>query len=257
MDVGRREQLATLQVLKMTYQPLVKFLTTSGAGSRRKMSEAIKTGRVAVNGVVAASFVQPVKVGTDSVSLDGKDIAYKTGEKVYLMVNKPKGILSTTRGERGEKTVMDILPRKYRETQVYPVGRLDKESTGLMLLSNDGDFTYQLTHPKFERQKEYLVEIDGSLTREEKMQLEKGLDLGDGRTSPARVEAAKAASFNYSITIHEGKKRQIRRMFAALGHTVLELKRIRIDVLTVDGLSAGDTRELTPKEIQSVKKGMV
>lgn len=241
----------------MTDQPLIKFLTTSGAGSRRKMTEAIKTGRVAVNGEVAESFVQPVEVGTDSVTLDGKEIAYTTEKMVYLMVNKPKGIVSTTKGERGEKTVMDILPRKYQQTRVYPVGRLDKESTGLMLLSNDGDFTYQLTHPKFERQKEYLVQVDGSLTEEEKMQLERGLDLADGRTAPAKVEVVESSPFNYSITIHEGKKRQVRRMFAALGYTVLELKRIRIDVLTIDGLAAGDTRELTPKEVQSLNRGVI
>lgn len=210
-----------------------------------------------MNGEVAESFVLPVEVGTDNVTLDGKDIAYTTEKMVYLMVNKPKGIVSTTKGERGEKTVMDILPRKYQQTRVYPVGRLDKESTGLMLLSNDGDFTYQLTHPKFERQKEYLVQVDGSLTEEEKMQLERGLDLADGRTAPAKVEVVESSPFNYSITIHEGKKRQVRRMFAALGYTVLELKRIRIDVLTIDGLAAGDTRELTPKEIQSLNRGVI
>ncbi len=239
----------------MTDQALIKFLTASGAGSRRKMTEAIKSGRVAVNGVVADSFVLPVVVGTDTVTLDGKDIAHQTEEKVYLILNKPKGIVSTTKGERGEKTVMDILPRKYQQTRVYPVGRLDKESTGLMLLSNDGDFTYQLTHPKFERQKEYLVQVEGSLTEEEKMQLERGLDLADGRTAPARVEVVESSPFNYSITIHEGRKRQVRRMFAALGYTVLELKRIRIDVLTIGGLAAGDTRELTPEEVQSLKRG--
>jgi 16S rRNA U516 pseudouridylate synthase RsuA-like enzyme len=158
--------IADIRVLKMIYKPLVKFLTASGAGSRRKMTGAIKTGRVAVNGETAESFVQPVEVRTDSVTLDGKNITYKTEKMVYLMVNKPRGVVSTTKGERGEKTVMDILPQKYRDASVYPVGRLDKESTGLMLLSNDGDFTHHLTHPKFEQQKEYFVQLDGSLTEE-------------------------------------------------------------------------------------------
>ena len=238
----------------MTSQTIIKLLTTSGAGSRRQMTDAIKSGRVAINGKIVESFLQPVKVGTDNVTIDGKSIAYKTEKPIYLILNKPKGIISTTSDERGSKTVIDILPQKYQHTRLYPVGRLDKESTGLVLLSNDGDFTYRLTHPKFEREKEYLVQVDGNLTKEEKMQMEKGLDLEDGKTSPARVKVVKSHPFNYSITIHEGKKRQARRMFASLGYRVLELKRIRIDVLTIDGLSAGDTRELTPKEIQTLKK---
>ena len=239
----------------MTSQPIIKLLTTSGAGSRRQMTDAIKSGRVAINGKIIESFLQPVKVGTDKVTIDGKSIAYKTVEMIYLILNKPKGIISTTSDERGSKTVIDILPQKYQHTRLYPVGRLDKESTGLVLLSNDGDFTYHLTHPKFEREKEYLVQVDGNLTTKEKIQLEKGLDLEDGKTSPARVQVVKSPSFNYSITLHEGKKRQVRRMFASLGYRVLKLKRIRIDVLTIDGLSTGDTRELTPGEIKSLKKG--
>ena len=239
----------------MNYQPLIKLLTTSGAGSRRKMTDAIKRGRVAVNGKVVDSFLQPIKVGTDNVTIDGNSIAYRPEKMTYLILNKPKGVTSTTNDERGGKTVIDILPKKYQHTRLYPVGRLDKESTGLVLLSNDGDFTYRLTHPKFEREKEYLVQVDGNLTTEEKIKMEKGLYLEDGKTSPARVQVVKSPSFNYSITLHEGKKRQVRRMFASLGYRVLKLKRIRIDVLTIDGLSTGDTRELTPGEIKSLKKG--
>ncbi|MFC1874121.1 pseudouridine synthase [Chloroflexota bacterium] len=239
----------------MTSQTILKLLTTSGAGSRRKMTDAIKRGRVAINGEVVDSFLQQVKVGTDNITIDGKSISHKTEEKIYLILNKPKGIISTTSDERGRKTVIDILPKKYQHTRLYIIGRLDKESIGLLLLTNDGDFTYHLTHPKFEREKEYLAQVDGNLTTEEKIQLEKGLDLEDGKTSPARIKVVKSPTFNYSITIHEGKKHQIHRMFACLGYRVLELKRIRIDVLTIDGLSAGDTRELTPKEIQSLKRG--
>ncbi len=238
----------------MISQPILKLLTTSGAGSRRRMTAAIKAGRVAINGKVVESFLQPVKVGKDKVTIDGKSIANKTEEMVYLILNKPKGVTSTTSDERGSKTVIDILPKKYQHTRLYPVGRLDKESTGLILLSNDGDFTYHLTHPKFKHEKEYLAQVNGNLTVEEKIQLEKGLDLEDGKTSPARIKVLKSPTFNYSITIHEGKKRQVRRMFARLGYWVLELKRIRIDGLTIGGLSVGDTRELTPREIQSLKK---
>ncbi len=238
----------------MTSQPIIKLLTASGAGSRRQMTDAIKKGRVAINGKTVDSFLQPVKVGTDNVAIDGRSIAHKTEEMIYLILNKPKGIISTTSDERGRKTVIDILPQKYQQTRLYPIGRLDRESTGLILLTNDGDFTYHLTHPKFERRKEYLVQVDGKLTTEEKMQLEKGLDFGDGKTSPAKVKVVKLPPFNYSIIMHEGKKRQIRRMFASMGYRVLEIKRIRIDALTIDGLSEGDSRELTPGEIRSLKK---
>jgi len=130
----------------MTSQPIIKFLTTSGVGSRRQMTDAIKRGRVVINGRVVERFLHPVKVGTDKVTIDGNSIAYKKEEMVYLILNKPKGIISTTRDERGNKTVIDILPKKYQHTRLYLVGRLDKESTGLILLTNDGDFTYHLTH---------------------------------------------------------------------------------------------------------------
>ena len=238
----------------MTNQPLIKYLTASGAGSRRKMTEAIKNGRVSVNGKAAESFLQPVKAGTDDVTIDGKCIAYRKKKTTYLMLNKPKGILSTTRDKRGNKTVLDIIPQKYQHIRLYPVGRLDKESTGLILLSNDGDFTYRLTHPKFERGKEYLVQLDSNLTKEAKIRLERGLDLEDGKTAPARIKAVKSPPFNYSITIHEGKKRQIRRMFAFLGYRVLELKRIRIDTLTIGSLAVGEIRELTLREIRFLQK---
>ena len=218
------------------------------------MSDAIKNGRVSVNGEVAESFVQPVEAGTDDVAVDGKSVTPKTGEMVYLMLNKPKGIVSTTKAERGEKTVVDILPPKYQQARVYPVGRLDKDSSGLVLLSNDGDFAYKLTHPKFEREKEYLVKVEGRLTKEEMSRLEKGVKLADGKTAPAKVKVAESPLYDYSVTIHEGRKRQVRRMFVALRHRVLELRRVRIDVLTIRGLEVGDARELSAKEIRSLKR---
>ena len=138
---------------------------------------------------------------------------------------------------------------------LHPVGRLDKDSTGLILLTDDGDFTYRLTHPKFEHEKEYLVRIEGDLSAEEKTRLEKGLVLEDGRTSPAQIKKLNMPDYNYSITIHEGKKRQVRRMFARLGYRVLELKRVRLGPLGIGGLAVGETRELTPRELKALKKG--
>ena len=239
----------------MSTQTIIKFLTTAGAGSRRKMTEAIKAGRVAVNGAKVESFTLAVDAAADRVTLDGKRIENKTGQMMYLLLNKPKGIVSTTSDDRGDKTVLDILPPRYKGARLYPVGRLDKDSTGLLVLTNDGDFTYRLTHPKFETEKEYLVRIEGSLNAEEKGRLERGEKLEDGRTSPARVRVMNSPPFNYSITIHEGKNRQVRRMFASLGHQVLELKRIRIGTLTIGGLAEGAARELTPREVKALRGG--
>ena len=237
----------------MATQTIIKFLTAAGAGSRRRMTEAIKAGLVAVNGNTVESFTQPVDEVTDTITISGKRVTPKTGALIYLLVNKPKGIVSTTSDDRGSSTVLDILPPKYKGTRLYPVGRLDKDSTGLMLLTNDGDFTYLLTHPKFEREKEYLVHVNRTLTIEDVTRLEKGVYLEDGKTAPAKIKAVKATPFNYSITIHEGRNRQVRRMFASLGYRVLELKRIRLDTLTIAGLPEGAVRELTPREIQGLK----
>ena len=239
----------------MTSQTILKLLTGSGTGSRRKMADAIKRGRVEVNGTVVEDFRQAVNARTDRVTIDGKPVGFKRESLVYVILNKPEGITATTSDERGDKTVMDILPKKYQHTRLYPVGRLDKESTGLILLTNDGDLTYRLTHPRFEHEKEYLVQIDGSLMPEEKMKLEKGLELEDGKTYPAAVREAKSPPFNYSIAIHEGRKRQVRRMFASLGYRVLELKRVRMGGISLGDLKEGDTRELSGAEIKALTNG--
>ena len=217
------------------------------------MADAIKAGRVELNGQVVESFTQPVNAATDKITLDGERIANKTPGMLYLLLNKPKGIVSTTSDDRHSKTVLDILPKELRHSRLYPVGRLDKDSTGLILLTNDGDLTYRLTHPKFEREKEYLVSINGNLSTAQITALEQGEDLEDGKTSPSKIRVVKSPPFNYSITIHEGKNRQVRRMFGMVGFTVLELKRIRIDTLTIAGLPEGASRELTTREVKGMK----
>ncbi len=239
----------------MVLQPIIKLLTASGIGSRRQMTAIIKRGGVTVNGAVIESFNQPVNPDDDIVAIDGRSVLTKTRRLVYLMLHKPKGILSATSDDRGERTVIDLLPEKYRHTRVYPVGRLDKDSTGLILLTNDGDLTFRLTHPRFEQKKEYLVRIAGNLKTEEKDTLEKGVELDDGKTSPARVKVSRTAPFNYSVTIHEGRKRQVRRMFAHLGHMVLDLKRINLGNLNLGTLPEGEFRELTPGEVKALKGG--
>jgi 23S rRNA pseudouridine2605 synthase len=239
----------------MSSQPIIKLLTSSGIGSRRHIAAIIKRGGIAVNGAIVQSFNEPVDPVKDVITIDGKQISATAEPIVYLVLNKPKGVISSTSDKRGEKTVIDILPEKYRQIRLYPVGRLDKDSTGLIILTNDGDLTLWLTHPRFEQEKEYLVRIGQNLEPEDRIKLEKGIHLDDGKTSPAKVKALEHPPFNYSVTIHEGKKRQVRRMFAALGYNVLELKRIRLGSLRLCALLEGEIRELTPREVQSLRRG--
>jgi 23S rRNA pseudouridine2605 synthase len=243
------KRLYTEEVAKEQTIPLLKLLTETGTGSRRKMADAIRNCRVTVNGQVAENFRLPVNIKTDHIQLDNKPVVLTAQKSVCLMINKPAGILSTTEDERGGRTVLDILPEKYRKLRLYPVGRLDKDTTGLLLLTNDGDLTNRLTHPRYEHEKEYLVHIAEKLTGANKQKLERGIELDDGTTAPAKIREVSTSPYNYSITIHEGRKRQIKRMFAHLGYRVLALKRIRIGNLVLGDLKEGVTLELTAREI--------
>ncbi len=233
----------------MEKQSLLKVLTQAGTGSRRKISAAIKEGRVSVNGEVVTGFNHPVGPQKDRISMDGRLVDIKPKQFVYIMLNKPKGVLSTLRDERGRRTVIGFLPQKYRHLRLYPVGRLDKDSTGLILLTNDGDLAHRLTHPRFEHEKEYNVLVKGALKASEIHKLETGIKLDDGKTLPAVVKKLKSAGYNCSITIHEGKKRQLRRMFEALGHSVLELKRVRMGNLKLGDLKEGEVREVRKEKV--------
>ncbi|OGO44122.1 MAG: pseudouridine synthase [Chloroflexi bacterium RBG_16_60_22] len=234
----------------MPTRPLIKALTEAGIGSRRRMADAVRQGRVEVNGELAESFNHPVDISKDRVAIDGRTVDLKPGEVICLMLNKPANVVSTVSDEKGRRTVLDVLPEKYRRHRLYPVGRLDIDTTGLLLLTNDGDLTYRLTHPRFEHEKEYLVQIKGRLRAEEIRRLEGGIRLEDGPTHPASVKAVPLPPFNYSITIHEGRKRQVRRMFERLGHPVLALKRVRIGGLDLGDIKEGEVRRLTKKEIE-------
>jgi len=241
--------------VEMASQPIIKLLTASGTGSRRQMTAAIKRGAVAVNGEVVQSFNHPVEPARDVVTIDGKPVSLAAERAVCVMLNKPAGVISSTSDQRGATTVIDILPEKYRRLRLYPVGRLDKDSTGLVLLTNDGDLTLRLTHPRYEQEKEYLVRIGQPLSPEDRQKLERGIALDDGRTSPAAIKPVKEPPLTYSVTIHEGRKRQVRRMFAALGYRVLDLKRIRLGRLKLGTLPQGQTRELTRREVEALRKG--
>jgi 23S rRNA pseudouridine2605 synthase len=237
----------------MGTKPLLKALTEAGIGSRRHMADIIKQGHVTINGEIIEDFRHTVNIESDHVLVNGKRADLKPKEIVCLMINKPEGFLSTTSDERGRRTVMDLLPEKYHRLRLYPAGRLDEDSTGLLLLTNDGSLTYRLTHPRFEHEKEYLVYIKGSLTPDEIRKMQHGIRLEDGLTHPARVKAvASLPPYNYSITVHEGRKRQIRRMFERLHHPVLALKRVRIGSLHLGDLKEGDIRKLTAGEVYAL-----
>lgn len=230
---------------------LLKLLMAAGLGSRRQLADAIRQGRIRVNGEIAENFSCLVNLKKDIILMDGKLVKPRLKPKIVLMLNKPTGVLATTKDDRGRKTVIDIMPQKYRNIMLYPVGRLDRDTTGLLLLTNDGELTYQLTHPKFEHEKEYLILIEANLNTDETLNIERGIQLDDGITYPALLKETEAyPPFKYSITIHEGRNRQVHRMLAKLGHRVLALKRIRVSGLMLGKLQEGEVRELSAQEIE-------
>jgi 23S rRNA pseudouridine2605 synthase len=237
--------------MKKGKEDLLRVLIEAGIGSRRKLAAAVMQGRVTVNGVVVTDLRHSVDISRDIIALDGEVV--KTGKRqlVYLMLNKPAGVLSTVRDERGRKTVTDFIPGKYRHLRLYPAGRLDKDTTGLLILTNDGELTNRITHPRYGSEKEYHIHIDGELTTTDIVKLEKGIDIEGNKTSPAKVEKLdNTTPYNYSITIREGRKRQVRRMFLALGYRTLALKRVRIGNLTLGNLKEGEVKALSSREVK-------
>ena len=226
---------------------LNKFIASCGVCSRRKADELIQEGRVKVNGEVVTDF--SVKVSQeDKVELDGKTIS-KEAKKVYIMLNKPIGYVTTASDEKGRKNVLDLI---YEDVRVYPIGRLDMYTEGLLLLTNDGDFANKLMHPKFEIDKKYIVTTDTKVTRQMLETLRNGVDIGDYITREAKVE--KIDEENLSITIHEGKNRQVRRMCEAVGIKVMKLKRTKYGPLNLGDLPVAKYRYLTDFEIYSLNK---
>lgn len=225
---------------------LQKVLSQAGLASRRAAEKMIEEGRVTVNGQVA-HLGQSVDAA-DVVLVDGRSIA---AEKLtYLMLNKPVGFITTAKDPRARETVMDLLPPL--GVRLFPVGRLDKETEGLLLFTNDGDLTHKLLHPSRHVPKTYLVEVEGRLTADNIAAFETGIELLDGLTSPAEVRNVEYAhkSTRFLLTIHEGRKRQIRRMCGYVGRHVIYLKRLTLGPLSVDGLKLGSYRHLTSQEVE-------
>jgi 23S rRNA pseudouridine2605 synthase len=242
-------------ILRPMEKRLQKILSEMGITSRRKAEELILEGRVTVNGRIATLGMK-ADPDRDHIKVDGK-LLTRHVPKVYIMLNKPKNVVTSLHDPEGRPTVKDFLKGvKYR---VFPVGRLDYDSEGLILLTNDGEFAHAVLHPSKKILKTYLVKIKGALEGEEIEKLEKGIKLGDVMTSPARVRRIRKTESNLwlEMIIYEGKKRQIRRMLEKIGHPVLKLKRIRINGLELGELEPGTYRYLTPEEIKKIKKEIV
>jgi len=226
---------------------LQKFLSTAGVCSRRKGEEYIQAGRVAVNGQIVAELGTKIDPDTDLVQVDGKPIQ-SSQPQIYIALNKPEDYV-TSCSHPGEKIVMDLVDIPQR---VYPIGRLDKDSTGLLLLTNDGSLHHQLSHPSFDHEKEYDVSVGQPITDGALRKLAAGLPLMGTKTRPARVRRISAKRFR--IVLQEGKNRQIRRMVRKVGNQVTRLKRVRIGDIQLGRLALGSWRHLTEKEKQDLLK---
>ena len=220
------------------------WLARAGVASRRGADELIRAGRVTVNG-------DPGRLNTfvgarDRVELDGRLLGLE--KLAYVLLNKPAGVVTTARDPGGRPTVVGLVGHGSR---IVPVGRLDADTTGALLLTNDGELSHRLAHPRYEVDKVYVAEVEGDPSRESLAALEHGIDLDDGRTAPARVR--RLGKGRVELVLHEGRKHQVKRMLAAVGHPVRRLHRSRYGPLDLEGLEPGDWRELTRAEVESLR----
>lgn len=236
----------------MTEVRLQKMIAVTGLASRRKAEILIASGRVTVNGKVVTELGTKVDPARDHVKVDGKHLAAPQ-PFVYLILNKPKNVMSTLDDPGGRPTVKDFLHGV--SVRVFPVGRLDFDSEGLMLLTNNGDLAQALLHPRYHVPKTYLIKVKGVLLDEEIRQLEQGVRLEDGMTGPAQVKKIRKAEQNswLEITIHEGRKHQVKRMLEAVGHPVIKLMRVRMGPLSLGNLASGEFRFLTDREANALR----
>jgi pseudouridine synthase len=231
---------------------LQKFLASVGVASRRASEKIIQDGRVQVNGRIVRELGVKIDPDVDEIKVDGK-ACRKEPRHIYILINKPIGVVTTVKDPFGRPTVLDLI--KGLKERVYPVGRLDMDTEGLLILTNDGEVTYRLTHPKHEVEKTYLAHVRGMVGRQQILMLETGVKLEDGLTAPAKVRIVKydGDSTVLEIKIHEGKKRQVRRMCSAVGNPVIYLKRTHIGTLSLKNLKPGQWRFMTAKEIEYIK----
>lgn len=232
---------------------LQKYMARCGVASRRKCEEIILSGKVKVNNKLVNELGVKINSEIDIVSYEGKIIKPEE-KKLYIMLNKPEGYITSVKDEKGRKTILDLVKVDER---IYPIGRLDYDSSGLILLTNDGDIYNKIIHPRVKIGKKYIVLCKGEFSKEELIRFENGIDIGGYVTAKAKIEIldkekGKNNSINtlVEITIHEGKNRQIRKMCEALGHTVISLKRISIGDLKLGYLKKGEWRNLTENELK-------
>lgn len=234
---------------------LNKFLSQAGVVSRREADRLIREGRIEVNGQPVLDLGHKIDPEQDVVSVDGRKIR-KQDKFIYVILNKPAGYLVTLKDPLGRPLVRDLLPPHLG--RLFPVGRLDYESRGLLLLTNDGELTFRLTHPRYEIKKAYLVKVSGEPNEESLSRLEKGVLLEGRKTAPAQVSLLRHSPKTslLRVEIHEGRKREIRRMIEMIGHRVIELERIEFAGLTLRGLKPGQWRYLRAGEVRKLKQAV-
>lgn len=235
------------------------FLARSGCGSRRSMEAAIRAGRVQVDGATVTALGTRIDPATQRVSLDALPVGVDATRRIVLALHKPSGVLTTTRDPHGRPTVLQLVPPAYRGVRLYPVGRLDFESEGLVLLTNDGELAHRLMHPRFGHEREYVVEVTGAPPPDLSERLSAGVDIGELRAAKADLRDLHRLDDRWRMTLllHEGRRRQIRRMCAALKLPVVHLRRVRIGAATLGDLPAGGARELTDAEIAALASAPV
>lgn len=232
---------------------LQKVIAYAGVASRRKAEQLILEGKVKVNGKVVTELGTKVSK-SDVVEVNG--VKLEKEDKVYFLLYKPRGVISAVTDDKGRKTVVDLFKNQVEE-RIFPVGRLDYDTTGVLLLTNDGEFANLMTHPRYKIDKKYIARLKGIPTIEDLKKLQKGIRLEDGMTLPAKVSMTtvdrKANKAICEITIHEGRNRQVRRMFEAIGTPVVKLKREQFGFLDLTGLNPGEWRELTKHEVKRLR----
>lgn len=232
---------------------LQKILAQAGVASRRQSEELIIQGRVEVNGEKVTQLGVKVNPGEDVILVDGKPIGQEEA-KVYLMLHKPGGYISSAKDPQGRSTVLDFFPNLPQ--RIYPVGRLDYDTEGLLLLTNDGELTHALTHPRHQISKVYLARVEGVPNKEALKKFARGIELEDGITAPAKIaiiDISKGKAL-LEIEIHEGRNRQVRRMCEAIGHPIVYLKRTQVGPLQLGDLPRGEFRNLSNREVRELKK---
>jgi 23S rRNA pseudouridine2605 synthase len=232
---------------------LQKYMAHCGVGSRRKCEDLIKQGRVFINGKQVTEMGIKVDIDKDTVSLDQNQVLKLDEEKIYIILNKPRGTITSVSDPHGRKTVLEHMG--WKGSRIYPVGRLDFDTEGVLLLSNDGDFAYEMTHPKHEVEKEYYCVVEGSPDPASVNKLRQGVEINGFVTSPAKVTLIEQLEKHtvFRMVIHEGKNRQVRRMFEAIGHPVIYLRRESFGGLRIKDMSPGEWRKLTDEEIKKLK----